>query len=120
MFSILHKYIAATALLLAISFTAESGEMTQSVPATLDECTKVGGWWGVVGLPMPDKQEVCVMRTSDFGKPCKNSSKCKGACIAPTKATVGEHAIGSCSEYNLEYGNLLIVTEGVVESINAE
>ena len=91
-----------------------------TIPTTEAECLDRGGSWTTLGLPMPDKPKTCDLKASDAGKVCTDSTQCQGACLAPPGAVSGGAATGACSAYLTNAGNLLLVTDGVVERLNVE
>jgi hypothetical protein len=91
-----------------------------TIPQTEAECTARGGDWTTLGLPMPDKPKMCDLKATDSGKSCRDSSECQGICIPPATLNVGAHAIGTCSVYIANFGNVRRVTDGVVEELNVE
>ena len=91
-----------------------------TIPTTEAECLARGGSWTTLGLPMPDKPKTCDLKATDSGKTCTDSSQCQGACLAPATAAAGAAATGSCSAYLANFGNVSLVTNGVVEQLNVE
>ena len=91
-----------------------------TIPTTEATCLARGGSWTTLGLPMPDKPRTCDLKSTDAGKACTDSDQCQGACIAPVGAISGKPASGSCSAYLANFGDVLLVTDGVVERVNVE
>ena len=91
-----------------------------AVPQTAAECGAQGGNWTTLGLSYPAKPKVCDLKTTDSGKVCSDSSECQGSCIAPKGAARGIKAMGTCSAYVANFGNVGLVEHGKVEWLNVE
>ncbi len=108
--------------LVAVSFSSSvfADQDKIPIPKTEKECTAKGGKWVVLGLPYPNKAKVCDLNAVDAGIECTDSTQCQGACFAPKDSVPGLKITGSCSQFIINYGNLLVVKEGAVESVYAE
>ena len=91
-----------------------------TIPTTEAECLARGGSWTTLGLPMPDKPKTCDLKATDSGKNCSDSKQCQGVCLAPAGVAAGTAASGSCSPYVANFGNVSMVTNGIVEQVNVE
>ena len=91
-----------------------------ATPQTAAECSAHGGNWTTLGLSYPGKPKVRDLKTTDSGKVCSDSSECQGSCLAPERVVSGLHAIGTCSAYVSNFGNIRLVEHGKVESLNVE
>lgn len=91
-----------------------------AIPQTEAECGALGGNWTTLGLPYPGKPKTCDLKTTDAGKVCSDSRECQGSCIAPDDAASGLKAVGACSAYVSNFGNLKLVEHGKVEVLNVE
>ena len=117
------KLLFSAALLVTCQVFAQAPSakvVKPAVPATEPECVGRGGSWTTLGLPAPGKPKICDLKTKDSGKSCTDSSQCEGSCLAPSKATPGTAAAGSCSEYVANFGNVTQVSNGKVEQINVD
>jgi hypothetical protein len=118
--------LVGTLLLLCTALTGCSQTKSASVvakptiPTTEATCLARGGSWTSLGLPMPGKPKTCDLKATDAGKACTDSNQCEGACLATAEAVSGNSATGSCSDYLANFGNVLLVNDGVVEQINVE
>ena len=89
-----------------------------------EACAKAGGEWGIHWNIKGEEE--CRMRTNDVGKICYSQRECQGNCFA--EVTGEEMASiqrgkevrknGRCSEWSLNYGTFLIVTNGIVGVVN--
>jgi len=91
-----------------------------TIPTTESECVAKGGAWTILGLPYPDKPKVCDLKATDAGAACSDSKACEGVCLAAESTPVGTKATGRCSPYVRNFGNLLLIRNGVVEQFNVE
>ena len=58
---------------------------------------------------------VCNLPTGEEGKSCTNRiGQCKGACLAPTGASIGDAATGTCAARMLVPDGTLFIVDGVV------
>jgi len=110
----------AIALLGCSHPTAPVAATKPVIPKSEAECVAHGGSWTTLGLPMPDKPKVCDLKTADAGKECNDSTQCQGACLAPAGVAAGSRATGTCSVYLANFGNVSLITNGKVESVNVE
>jgi hypothetical protein len=90
------------------------------VPTTEAECLASGGDWTTLGIPYAGKPAICDLKTKDAGRACTDSKYCQGVCLAPEEAAHGSSAIGNCSAYVANFGNVGIITDGKVERLNVE
>ena len=90
------------------------------IPKSEAECLAAGGHWTTLGVPIPNKPKVCDLKATDKDKPCTDSKQCQGFCLAPEKAAVGSAAVGHCSEYLRNYGNIRWVRDGKVEGLDVD
>ena len=90
------------------------------VPQSAAECAARGGNWTTLGLPYPGKPKVCDLKATDSGKVCSDSSECQGSCVAPDSIASGAKAIGTCSAYVSNFGNVKLVEHGKVVLLNVE
>jgi hypothetical protein len=91
-----------------------------SIPVTESDCNARGGNWTMLGLPYPGKPKICDLKASDAGKACADSKHCQGICFASNDAKPGEKAVGQCSPYLSNFGNVLHVESGRVKQMNVE
>jgi hypothetical protein len=104
----------------ACSSIPETKVAKPAVPKTEAECVALGGGWTTLGLPYPNKPKVCDLKATDAGIRCIDSKQCQGICLAPPDAVDGSIVVGKCSEYLLNFGNVLQVSNGKVEQLNVE
>jgi hypothetical protein len=89
----------------------------QQRPQTADECRKCNGQWGVQGLR---QEEMCICRTSDSGKECKDGLDCQGECVAVDGRTeisdpgppARGYFLGTCSEFETMFGCRRLLMDG--------
>ena len=113
--------VLASAALTGCSQTKSASVVAKpTLPTTEASCLARGGSWTSLGLPMPGKPKTCDLKTTDAGKACTDSNQCEGVCLAPAEAVSGNRATGSCSAYLANFGNVLLVNDGIVEQINVE
>jgi hypothetical protein len=91
-----------------------------AIPKTEAECVSAGGDWTTLGLPYPGKPKICDLKAIDAGNRCSDSKQCQGICIPPEDAAVGSSAMGKCSPYLLNFGNVRELSNGRVERLNVE
>lgn len=91
-----------------------------AVPQTAAECGARGGNWTTLGLSYPGKPKVCDLKTTDSGRVCSDSSECQGSCLAPDSVSSGLKAVGTCSAYVSNFGNVKLLKHGKVELLNVE
>jgi hypothetical protein len=91
-----------------------------SIPVTESDCKTRGGNWTTLGLSYPGKPKICDLKASDAGKVCTDSKHCQGICLAPDDARIGVKAVGQCSPYLSNFGNVVHVENGRAEQMNVE
>jgi len=106
------------AVLLCLSISMAKDKPT--IPTSESECVAKGGAWTTLGLPYPDKPKVCDLKATDAGIACSDSKGCEGVCLAAESTPTGTKATGRCSPYVRNFGNLLLIKNGVVEQFNVE
>lgn len=72
-----------------------------ATPKTKEECEKLNGIWGQIGLSL---EPICRFKTSDGGKICTNSNQCEGSCIENYDKETAMPTSGKCSEFNIVVG----------------
>ena len=86
-------------------------------PATKEGCDACAGKWGRHGL---GDVEVCICKTKDGGKECRDETDCEAQCVAGDKDFVVEdkgppakgHWKGRCAEYATTFGCHRFVPKG--------
>ena len=58
-----------------------------------DDCLSLNGSWQMGG----SGTMLCNIATPDGGKPCRDTSECKGICLAASGDEEGSRAVGACS-----------------------
>jgi hypothetical protein len=116
------RYLSIFALLMMMFGCAPrfAQVQTPSIPVTESECNAQGGNWTTLGLSYPDKPRICDLKASDAGKACADSKHCQGICLASNDAKPGEKAVGQCSPYLSNFGNVVHVENGRAEQMNVE
>ena len=89
-----------------------------TIPKTEAECIALGAHWTRLGLPPGDW--MCDVKSTDSGRSCTDSAQCQGICIPPASAAAGQNAVGQCSEYLLNFGNVRRIKDGKVEKLNVD
>jgi hypothetical protein len=99
------------------------GDTTVGPPTdTKERCEAQGGIWGPIGLyPEP----LCVMRTIDAGRYCRDEGECASSCLADLSGPqqdlmwAGKRVVtgGYCARVAPLVGCLAMVREGVVDGI---
>jgi hypothetical protein len=86
-------------------------------PKTKEGCDACGGKWGRHGLA---DVEICICKTKDGGKECRDEADCEAQCVAGEKDFVVEekgpppkgHWKGRCAEYATTFGCHRFVPKG--------
>lgn len=93
------------------------------IPASEEECRRVGGHWGPAGLfPAP----ICQVQTHDGGRVCGDNNECEGMCLADLTSAeryklMRERralvTLGHCSPYQPIFGCIAVVEKGLVRGV---
>ena len=91
-------------LLLAGGCTTPAPVSVLALPQTEQQCVAEGHRWVCNGIPGEGCPMICVMRTTDAGKICTDTSQCQGACIASDQyarngTCSAQSSIGGCQFY---------------------
>jgi hypothetical protein len=84
-------------------------------PATMGEgcdasrCTAAGGTCAYAGMSCP---LACIRRTTDGGKPCRDSVDCQSGCFADKGVPAGQTTQGTCHPLTLAVGCVNPVSKG--------
>ncbi|MFH1331936.1 MAG: DUF333 domain-containing protein [archaeon] len=82
------------------------GDKKIAVPVNEEQCTSLGGEWGLFGLADVER---CNLPTKDGGKLCTDGSNCEaGICIAESIGAIS----GNCPEWKMNFGCFNIVENG--------
>lgn len=89
----------------------------QARPQTEADCRGCKGIWGPQGI---NQTTMCVCRTSDAGKECRDGLDCQGECVAVDGRTeitdpgppARGYFLGACSEFDLMFGCRKLLPDG--------
>jgi len=106
--------------LLLSSCATTNPKALRTVPTNEADCKSAGGDWTSLGISYPGKPKLCDLKARDAGRQCTDSRECEGICLASETARAGSAAIGMCSPYVRNFGNIHSVESGLVQDWNIE
>jgi hypothetical protein len=86
-------------------------------PKTKEACDACQGRWGIHGLA---EVELCICKTRDSGRSCRDGADCEGQCLAESNGFVvvdkgpppKGYFRGRCSEFDTTFGCHQMIMEG--------
>jgi hypothetical protein len=96
---------------------AKAQQLAGERPKTKEACDACQGRWGIHGLA---EVEICICKTRDSGRSCRDGADCEGQCLAESGGFVvvdkGPPAKGyfrgRCSEFETTFGCNSMIPEG--------
>ena len=87
------SWLIATLFLVILGACSSARVSEGTAPSTESACLAAGGSWGWDGIPCDDCKNYCEIKLTDAGKICRDSSECRGICLAVEESSTS----GECS-----------------------
>lgn len=86
-----------------------------AIPKTQEECVGENRFWTEQGPSRGVKS--CALRATDAHKICTDGSQCEGECLAAENLADAKPAVGSCSEWVMNFGCHKFIADKVVHQV---